>query len=205
MLHLGVRQFLDVGSGIPTVGNVHEVAQGIDPAAQVVYVDTDPAAVAHAQHLLEGSERAIAIAADLRDPQSILAHRRLRETLDLTAPVGLLIVSVLHFLNNADAYPAVTHLREALPPASYLAISHAAAEGITTASSDAAAAVYRRSSSPAGTVRTRPQIMEFFGDYPLLPPGLVWVSQWQPGHPAEVGDHPEQITLLAGVARKPSP
>ena len=100
----------------PTAGNVHEVAQGVDPVAWVVYVDTDPVAVAHGQQLLHGNDRATAIAADLRDPQSILAHRRLRQTLDLAAPVGLLIVSVLHFLDDEDAYPAVAELRAALPP-----------------------------------------------------------------------------------------
>jgi hypothetical protein len=203
MLDLGVRQFLDVGSGIPTVGNVHEVAQAVDPVAWVVYVDTDPVAVAHGQQLLRGNDRATAIAADLRDPQSILAHRRLRQTLDLAAPVGLLIVSVLHFLDDADAYPAVAELRAALPPGSCLAISHVATEGIARDSSDAAAAVYQRSTSPGGTARTRGQIMMFFGDYGLLEPGLVWVSQWQPGRLAEAGDHPERIALLAGVARKP--
>jgi hypothetical protein len=124
LLKLGARQVLDVGSGIPTVGNVHEVAQAVDHHARVVYVDIDPVAVIHAQQLLSGNDRATALAADLRHPEAILSHRSLRETLDLTQPVGLLLVSVLHFLPDADAYPAVARLREALPPGSGLAISH---------------------------------------------------------------------------------
>jgi hypothetical protein len=205
LVDLGVRQFLDVGSGIPTVGSVHEVAQAVDPQARVVYVDLDPVAVIHAQHLLSGNDRATALAADLRHPEAILAHRSLRETLDLTQPVGLLLVSVLHFLPDSDAYPAVAYLRRALPPGSGLAISHAAAEGLGRDSSDATAAVYQRSTAPGGAMRTRAQIEWFFDGYDLLAPGLVWVSQWQPGGIADVGEHPEHITLLAGVARKPAP
>jgi hypothetical protein len=203
LLDLGVRQFLDVGSGIPTVGNVHEVAQAVDPQARVVYVDIDPVAVIHAQHLLSGNDQAAAINADLRHPEAILAHRALRETLDLTQPVGLLLVSVLHFLPDSDAYPAVAHLRAALPPGSGLVISHAATEGLARDRSDAAAAVYQRSTAPGGAMRTRAEIEGFFDGYDLLAPGLVWVSQWQPGSLADVGEHPEHIALLAGAARKP--
>jgi hypothetical protein len=203
LLRLGVRQFLDVGSGIPTVGNVHEVAQGVDPQARVVYVDVDPVAVIHAEQLLSSNDQAAAICADLRHPEAILSHRSLRETLDLTQPVGLLLVSVLHFLPDTDAYPAVARLREALAPGSGLVISHAAVEGLARESSDAAASVYQRSTVPGGAVRTRAGIGRFFDGYDLLPPGLVWVSQWQPGHVADVGEHPENIGLLAAVARKP--
>jgi hypothetical protein len=204
LLKLGVRQFLDIGSGIPTVGNVHEVAQGVDSQARVVYVDIDPVAVIHAQQLLAGNDRAAAICADLRHPEAILSHRSLRETLDLTQPVGLLLVSVLHFLPDADAYPAVARLREALPAGSGLVISHAAVEGLTRDSSDAAAAVYQRSTAPGGAVRSRAGIERLFDGYDLLPPGLVWVSQWQPGTIADIGEHqhPEDIGLLAAVASK---
>lgn len=205
LLELGVRQFLDVGSGIPTVGSVHEVAQAVDPQARVVYVDIDPVAVIHARHLLSGNDRAAVITADLRHPEAILAHRSLRETLDLTQPVGLLLVSVLHFLPDSEAYPAVARLRQALPTGSGLVISHAAVEGLARESSDAAAAVYQRSTAPGGAMRTRAGIERFFDGYDLLAPGLVWVSQWQPGYAADVGEHPEHITLFAGVARKPGP
>src|SRR5262249_10176753 len=155
---------------IPTVGNVHEVAQAVDPQARVVYVDIDPVAVIHAQQLLSGNDRATAIVADLRHPEAILAHRSVRETLDLTQPVGLLLVSLLHFLPDADASPAVARLREALTAGSGLVISHAATEGLAADSSDAAAAVYQRSTVPGGAVRTRAEIERFFGGYELLAP-----------------------------------
>jgi len=203
LLDLGVRQFLDIGSGLPTVGSVHEIAQAADRQARVVYVDIDPVAIVHAGHLLAGNDRAVAIVADLRHPEAILSHRRVRETLDLTQPVGLLLVSMLHFLPDTDAYPAVAHLRSTLATGSGLVISHVAAEGMARQNSDAAAAVYRRSTAPGGAVRTRAQIEEFLHGYDLLPPGLVWVSQWQPGSLADVGEHPEHIGLLAAVAQKP--
>jgi S-adenosyl methyltransferase len=116
--------------------------------------------------------------------------------------VGLLLVSMLHFLPDADAYPAVATLRGALVPGSGLAITHVATEGIARERSEAARQIYERSTAPGGTVRTRVEIERFFGGYQLVPPGLVWVSQWQPGQPADTGEHPEQIALLAGVAHK---
>jgi hypothetical protein len=204
LLELGVRQFLDVGSGIPTVGNVHEVAQAVDPAARVVYVDIDPVAVIHAGHLLAGNPLAAAAMADLREPEAILDDPVVRETLDLTRPVGLLLVSVLHFVPDADACPAVARLRGALPRGSGLVISHAAVEGMARESAEAAGQVYQRSTSPGGAIRTRGQIEEFFDGYELVPPGLVWVSQWRPGSPADCGDHPERLALLAGVGRRTS-
>jgi S-adenosyl methyltransferase len=203
MIDLGVRQFLDIGSGLPTVGNVHEIAQAADPAARVVYVDIDPVAVAYSLRLLEHNKQATAIDADLRNAQAILAHPQLREALDLAAPVGLLLTSVLHFVaDDADAYPAVAELRNALVPGSCIAISHAT-DVIAPDRAAATEVIYRRTISKGGTVRTRDQIAEFFGDYTVLEPGLVWVSQWQPGSLAQAGAHPEQFALLAGVARKP--
>ena|GEM_PF-1030593 len=157
LLDLGVRQFLDIGSGLPTVGSVHEIAQVVDPRARVVYVDIDPVAIVHAGHLLAGNERAVAIVADLRHPEAILSHRQVRETLDLTQPVGLLLVSMLHFLPDADAYPAVAHLRSILAAGSGLVISHVAAEGMARQNSDAAAVVYQRSTAPGGAVLPQPR------------------------------------------------
>jgi hypothetical protein len=211
LLDLGITQFLDVGSGIPTVGNVHEIvhavrpeARVVYPEARVVYVDFDPVAIMHARNLLAGDPQATAVVADLRHPDAILAHREVCETLDLSRPVGLLLVSMLHFVPDADAYPAVAVLREALAPGSALAITHVATEGVALHDSDAVHEVYERSMARGGTIRTRAEIGRFFGDYQPVPPGLVWVSQWQPGEAADGGDHPEQIALLAGVARKPA-
>src|SRR3954468_17774137 len=124
----GIRQFLDIGTGIPSADNVHEVAQAIDPKARVVYVDNDPIILAHARRLLSNTPDGGATAyihADLRDPDAILGHPDLRATLDLTKPVGLMLIAVVPFLTDADdPHGKVTHLTKALPPGSHLAMSH---------------------------------------------------------------------------------
>jgi O-methyltransferase involved in polyketide biosynthesis len=199
----GVHQFLDIGSGIPTVGNVHEIAQAAVPETRVVYVDIDPVAVAHSVELLKHNDRATAIQADLRYPDAILAHAGLRATLDLTRPVALIMASMLQFLSDEEAYPAVRTLRDVLAPGSHLALSHVAAEGMRRDRSDAAAEVYRQSTVPTGALRERRRIMEFFDGFTLVSPGLVWVSQWRPG-PAvatEPSDHAEDIAILGGVGQ----
>jgi S-adenosyl methyltransferase len=117
----GIRQFLDVGSGIPTEGNVHEIAQRTDPAARIVYADVDPVAVAHSSAILAGNPSAAVIEADLREPQKILASDTVRDVIDFARPVGLLLVAVLHFLTDAqDPWQIVATLRDALAPGSYL-------------------------------------------------------------------------------------
>src|SRR5439155_181908 len=125
----GVRQFLDIGSGIPTEGNIHEIAQEVAPDSRVVYVDIDPDAVAESLEILEGNERATAVRADLRTPGGVLEHRGVRRMLDFDQPVGLLLVAVLHFVpDDAEVYDAVAKLVAALAPGSYLVATHAAAE-----------------------------------------------------------------------------
>lgn len=200
----GIRQFLDIGSGIPTAGNVHEIAQQIAPQARVLYVDVDPIAVAHSQQILADNDRATVIKEDLRSPQHILAHPELRTLLDLDQPVGLLLVSVLHFVADADdPYGAVTQLREALAPGSFVALSHGAVEGFGKAALATAEQVYRTTSGPTGGLRTRDQIQEFFGDFDMVDPGLVWLSQWRP-ETDEPDEHPERSAFLCGVAQKSS-
>lgn len=127
----GIDQFLDVGSGIPTVGNVHEVAQKANPNARVVYVDIDPVAVSYSQELLEGNANASAIRADARHPKLILAHPEVRRLLDLSRPLGVLLVAVLHFIpDDGEAYATVKTLRGEVAPGSYIAISHATHESM---------------------------------------------------------------------------
>lgn len=127
----GVTQFLDIGSGIPTFGNVHEIAQAASPEARVVYVDHDPVAVAHSRAVLAGDERTGIISADLRKPQDILAAPEVSQLLDLERPVALLLVAVLHFLEDSDdPYAAVSELRDVLAPGSLLVLTHASYEGI---------------------------------------------------------------------------
>src|SRR5882757_831692 len=127
----GITQFLDIGSGIPTFGNVHEIAQESRPGARVVYVDNDPVAVAHSQAVLEGNDDADVIAADLLKPREILASSQVQRLIDLNRPVALLLVAILHFVEDADdPYGAVAELRDALAPGSLLVVTHASYEGI---------------------------------------------------------------------------
>jgi O-methyltransferase involved in polyketide biosynthesis len=205
LLDAGVRQFLDVGSGVPTVGNVHEIAQRIDPDARVVYVDIDPVAVIHARQLLAGNDRATAIVADLRRPEDLLGllhEPSQRAVLDLSRPVGLLLVSMLHFVPGEEAYQAVTALRDALAPGSYLVLTHGATEGFDPGEAAQVQGVYQQTTTP-GRLRSRPGVKRFFGDFDLVPPGLVWVREWHPAGP-DYGQA-NKVGMLAGVARKPPP
>ncbi|MFG2146969.1 SAM-dependent methyltransferase [Streptomyces sp. NPDC048696] len=199
----GITQFLDIGSGIPTFGNVHEVAQHADPEARVVYVDHDPVAVAHSRAVLEGNERAGIVAADLRKPQDILASPEVRRLLDLDRPVALLLVAVLHFLeDDDDPYAAVAELRDALAPGSLLVLTHAAYEGIPLSEERAGGAVgvYRTIRNPL-VMRTSEQIAGFFDGFDLVAPGVVQMPMWRPETSPEQED-PYAFSGFAGVGRK---
>ncbi|GIH18785.1 SAM-dependent methyltransferase [Rugosimonospora africana] len=205
----GIRQFLDVGSGVPTVGNVHEVAQGLDRDARVVYVDIDPVAVTHAAQILAGNDRATAVVADLREPAellNLLDHPQRRAVLDLSRPVGLLLVSMLHFVPGEPAHRAVTGLKDALAPGSYLVISHPVSEGVDAQTAGRVQGVYQRTATP-GALRTRAEVERFFDGFALVPPGLVWTPQWQPDDDVAEADlgaaDPRRVGMLAGVGRKP--
>jgi SAM-dependent methyltransferase len=195
----GVRQLLDLGSGMPTVGNVHTTAQKSAPDARVLYVDIDPVAVAHSQAILEGNDRADALEADLRDPH-ILNHPRLHRLLDLDRPVAVLLVSVLHFVSESDDPDALlARLRAALAPGSYLVISH------FTAESRPDIGRYERVGRDAGiegTLRNRAQIERMFAGFELVEPGLVSAPLWRPDR-GENPDGEQPAAILAGVGRKP--
>jgi hypothetical protein len=198
----GIRQFLDIGSGIPTQGNVHEVAQRSHPAARVVYADIDPVAIAHSKAILADSQNAAVIDADVRDPGRILAHDTVRRLIDPSQPVGLLLVAVLHFLGDAaDPAGIVATLRDWLPAGSYLVLSHAASDG-RPAVTEAAGTIYRRSVQTEGRARTRAEIAALFEGFELVDPGLVYVPQWRPDSPDDVPADPSQFWFLAGVAAK---
>lgn len=197
----GVRQFLDLGSGIPTVGNVHEIAQRVDPEARVVYVDNDPIAVAHCELILKDNDRAGVVHADLRDPDSILAAPTTRELLDLDQPVGLLMVCVVHFVSpEADPVGLLGRYREALAPGSYLALSHLTADSAAT-EMDALVEVMRGSKDPIHP-RSRAQITELFTGFELVEPGVVGIADWRPRSPGDAGDVPERDQVLAGMGIK---
>ncbi|MFD8410567.1 SAM-dependent methyltransferase [Streptomyces sp. NPDC059650] len=205
----GVTQFLDIGSGIPTFGNVHEVAQEASPEARVVYVDHDPVAVAHSRAVLAGSDRAGVVTADLRKPKDVLGSSEVARLLDLERPVALLLVAVLHFVEDADApYAAVAELRDALPSGSLLVLTHASYEGLPLSEEVAGGMVdvYRDIRSPL-VMRTREQVVRFFDGFELVDPGLVSMPNWQPEGLAapqdgEMPEDPYAFAGFAGVGRK---
>jgi hypothetical protein len=198
----GITQFLDIGSGIPTQGNVHEVAQQANPGCRVVYVDTDPVAIAHSKAILGGMANTTIVDADLRDPEKVLASAGARKLLDLTRPAGLLLVAVLHFIpDDLDPYQIVATLRDALPSGSYLAICHGTDEG--KAAAGTFAQVYNRKVMTSVYLRSRPDILRFFDGFDLVDPGLVHIPEWRPDSPGDVPDNPGQFIALVGVGRKP--
>ena len=196
----GIRQFLDVGSGIPTVGNVHEVARAADPEVRVTYVDLDPVAVAHSAAILGADRKVAVLRADLRDPDAILAEVRRRGTLDLAQPLAVLLAGVVHFIPDAD-HPAdaVARLRAAMPAGSYLLLSHATLDGQPDEVRQAQALSTQTSTEI--TLRPRARIAEYVEGLQLVDPGLVFVNAWRP-EPDEVDDHPERIGAYGVVGRK---
>jgi hypothetical protein len=196
----GIRQYLDLGSGIPTAGNVHEVAQTPVVDARVVYVDFDAVAVAHSRAILAGNPRATAIRADLREVERVLDDPQVRRLLDFTQPIAVLMVAVLHFVSDVDD-PAgiVARYRDATLPGSYLVISHATDEGEQRTQAEAVTEVSARSRIDL-TLRDRTEVARFFDGYRLVPPGLVFTPQWRPdGADDEFSNHPGRSATLAGV------
>lgn len=197
----GITQFLDIGSGIPTVGNVHEVAQQANPESRVVYVDIDPVAVAHSRAILTGNTRAAVVQGDARDPELLLEQPEVRRLLDLQKPVAVLLIALLHFVpDDEDAYGLVRRLREAIAPGSYIAISHASFEG-RPEESESHAQLYSRTPTPM-MMRSRADIEGFFEGLHLIEPGVVFLPVWRPESPDDVDEHPERFTGFAGVGRK---
>jgi|tagenome__1003787_1003787.scaffolds.fasta_scaffold20891849_1 hypothetical protein len=196
----GMRQFLDIGTGIPTSPNLHETAQAIAADARVVYVDNDPVVLAHARALMGSNDATVAyVEADLREPGKILAEPQLTGVLDPTRPVALMLIAILMLLDEADdVYATVEALRDALPSGSHLALTHPTqdfdpeAMSIVTAAATQGGMTFRP--------RTRDEVAQFFGDWELLEPGLVPVRAWRP---ASQPDDPRSAYYWAGVARKP--
>jgi hypothetical protein len=197
----GIRQFLDIGTGIPTRPNLHEVAQRIAPETRVVYVDNDPIVLVHARALMISTEegRSEYISADIRDPQSILEDPILLQTFDQNQPIGLTLIAILMLLaNEDDPWSKVATLRDAVPSGSCLAITHPTADFNPSEMEQAVAAA-----TGAGmtlVARDKEAVQRFFGDWEMLEPGLVPVSAWRPDAAVE---NPEAAYYWAGVARKP--
>ena len=202
----GVHQFLDIGSGMPTECNVHEVAQALEPNARVVYVDIDPVAVSESLEILDGNKLATALQGNLRAPQAILEDPQVREMLDFDQPIAVLLMAVLHFIpDDAQAYAAVSQLTDSLAPGSYLALTHAAIEtmsltGANEDSYDRVGDVYiQKTATPFGP-RTWEQTSAFFERTTLVDPGLVWLSEWRPTEgPTDGAEDPRRSGGWAGL------
>ena len=199
----GITQFLDIGTGLPTQGNVHQVAQGINPAARVVYVDNDPMVLAHSRALKTGGNTVV-IEADLWDPRVILDHPGTRKLIDFSQPLAVLLAAVLHFISDDDdddPSAIVGAIRDVLQPGSYLVLSHVA--GDIRRESAANAAVHYKKVTSGATLRGREEISRFFAGLELIDPGLVQVPHWRPDGP-EPADA-SKVWILGGVGRKPGP
>ncbi|WP_216214856.1 SAM-dependent methyltransferase [Amycolatopsis aidingensis] len=219
LIRKGVRQFVDIGSGLPTMGHTHQVADELAPGqAHVAYVDHEPIAVAHSRKLLQehgDPRRHTVLQADMRDPDRLWNQLADSEVIDLDQPIALLLIAVLHIrqpgADGTELGPvAVARYRELLPPGSYLAISHVTTDGIPADFADKLADLKRRYDSAGNPViwRTEAEITGLFGDLTLLDPGVTWTTLW---HPEDLGgtapvitfDRPNESIVLAGVARKP--
>ena len=196
----GISQFLDLGTGLPTRGNVHQVARDVNPGARVIYVDNDPMVLAHSKALKTGPGTAV-IQADMREPDAVLDHEDTRRLINFKQPLAILFVSVLHFVADADdPHGIVATFVDAAPPGSYLILSH-----VTTDPSPHTAAkvasVYATTTNQAAP-RTHARILAFFDGLRLIEPGLLPVSQWRPDEP--VHDDPGKGWILGGVGYKPT-
>jgi O-methyltransferase involved in polyketide biosynthesis len=200
----GIRQYLDLGGGLPTQTNVHEMAQRIAPDSRVVYVDIDPVVWSHGQALLAHGDQVAMVRADLREPDAVLGHPDLLALLDLTQPVAVVCASVLHFVpDEDDPYRIIAEYRDHLAPGSYLAISHGTTG--TTEEHDTVVggvtSVFRHASAQLH-VRSLAGIQRFFDGFDLIDPGVVWINEWRTGPDFRSAGQPR--SLRGGVGRKPS-
>ena len=203
---VGVHQFLDLGSGIPTEGNVHEVAQAAVPDARVVYVDIDPDAVSESLDLLEGNRYATAIRANIREPKAILDHPQVRKLLDFDQPIALLMVAVLHFVEGTDEVcDIVARFRSVLAPGSHLVIAHATIDELVFDGRlwEDTQKEYRQQTTTPLAPRKKSDVARFFGGFEMVEPGLVWLNRWRPDPDMvdEFKDKPEQSSFYVGLGR----
>jgi hypothetical protein len=198
----GIRQFLDIGTGLPTADNTHEVAQRVAPESRIVYVDNDPLVLVHARALLTSTPegRCDYVDGDLRDPETILADAA--RTLDFGQPAALMLLGILHHIpDTGEAYEIVRRLVAALAPGSFVTINHSTS-AVHGAAMEEAVAHWNRVGTPSMTLRTPAQIARFFDGVDLLPPGVVSCSRWRPDLTSAPGQ-PAEVDEFAGVARKP--
>lgn len=198
----GIRQFLDLGSGMPTEGHVHEIAQSVAPDSRVVYVDNEPVAVAHSEIVLDGVPGAGMVAASLEDTDEVINHPVTRELLDFDQPVMLILAALLHFVPpEGNPERIIERYRRQMSPGSLLAMSHDTGD-------EQGEELYQIQQLYEGTtnpfyLRTRAEFTALFAGFELVEPGVVWTPEWHPDDPADVPEHPERAVMLAGVARLP--
>lgn len=195
MTEAGIRQFIDLGAGIPTSPNVHEVAREGVPAARVVYVDNDPIVLAHNRAILDRDDGVVTILRDVREPARVLADGQLRATVNLDEPIGLLMIAVLHFVDLAMAPEVVQHYLDKLAPGSHVALSVGTREGVPADVTSQVEQIYAASQSPI-VFRTRAEVEQLIDGLELLEPGLTEVNRWR------AQDDPLTMRMLAGVGVK---
>lgn len=200
-LDRGVRQFLDIGSGIPTVGNVHELVQQVDPTIPVIYVDNEPVAVAHSLTMLEGNDYATILHADFNDGEAILDAPETQRLFDFSQPIAVMAVALLHFVPDSQQPKETIHrLYERLAPGSYFGLSEAASEPHPDLSAPVVE-MYAKTTNPL-VLRSRDEIGELLSDFELQEPGIVYVPEWHPEAPEDVPEDPSTSLIWGGLGRK---
>lgn len=202
----GIDQFLDIGSGLPSVGNVHEIALQHNPKARTVYIDNDRVAVLYSRHLLDRQgvqDNVIALEGDVREPEAIISDRDVTTLLDLSRPIAVLFFTVFHFvIDDAQAAGIMRFWAKRLPSGSYVAISHGTFENAPQDVIDKVAPLYKRSVTEIH-LRTRAELTRFFDGLDLLEPGVVYIPEWRPEDEDDLFiNEPEQTLQIGGVARK---
>lgn len=199
----GIRQFVDIGSGLPTRGNVHEIAHQVAPDARVVYVDAEPIVLTHGRALLAGKPEVAVVRGDARCADAILKNPEVSELIDLDQPIAVLMLAVLHFINDVDDPPGiVARLRATMAPGSYLAVSHVTADFDADRRVRDAAAAYEKASYQI-TLRGRAEVTRLFDGFDLVEPGLTTLSLWRPDPGSAVPPDADRQWCYAAVGRKP--
>ncbi|MDN3352108.1 SAM-dependent methyltransferase [Actinomadura sp. DC4] len=199
MARQGIRQFIDIGSGLPTAGNTHEIAQEIIPDARVVYVDNDPVVLAHGRALLAADDNTTVATADLHSPDDVLGHAQTTKLIDFAEPVGVLLIAMVHFLTSEERPRVMGRLHGALAPGSHIAATHTSTDGQSPDATAQIEAVYATTPTPI-YLRSRAEIEPFFDGFALVAPGLVMLDEWQPD-PEDPGPAPTRW-MYGGVGHK---
>ncbi|GAB2752789.1 SAM-dependent methyltransferase [Salinifilum aidingensis] len=200
-LDRGIRQFLDLGSGIPTAGNVHEIVHAVDPGARVVYVDNEPVAAAHSETMLSDEPNATVIQADMLDADKVIGASETQRMIDFSRPVAVMMIAVVHFVDeSARPGEIIRRYHERMAPGSYLGFSHVTDDDHPEGT-HGLVKLYESSSNPV-TLRSRSRVEQLLSDFSLVDPGVVYVPEWHPDVPDDVGENPERSIVYGAVGYK---